>query len=214
LVASHPVLGSGAAWIDLDGPPVDLELTPPPRATGRALKHGLPVPNARVRFLPDSGAWAASVDPGEHITRESKTADDGRFAIPLPQKRAGSIQILLDDGSGVRVAVPDLKTKGDLLLGDIAVPDPRRLVVRLFDGLSCKVVAVGPLGALGLKTVQASSQTAVFELELPDSGEWNLNADCGGTIYAIVPPLVSVPADGEPPAVDARVIRPRSPGDS
>ena len=212
LVASHPVLGSGAAWIDLGAPPLDLELTPAPRATGRALKHGLPVPNARVRFLPDSDAWAASVDPTEHITQESKTADDGRFAIPLPQKRAGAIQILLDDGSGVRVAVPDLRTKGDLLLGDIAVPDPRRLVVRLLDGFSCKVVALGPLGALGLKTVEASSQTAVYELELPDSGEWNLNADCGGAIYAIVPPVVSVPADGQPPAVDARVIRSRSPG--
>ena len=165
------------------------------------------MPNARVRFLPDSDAWVASVDPMEHITQESKTTDDGRFAIPLPQKRAGAIQILLDDGSGVRVAVPDLKTKGDLLLGDITVPDPRRLVVRLLDGLTCKVIAVGPLGALGLKTVEATSQTAVYELELPDSGEWNVNADCGGTIYAIEPPVVSVPAGGQPPAVDARVIR-------
>jgi hypothetical protein len=207
VIASHSLFGSGAAWVDLSGPPVDLELTPAPRARGRALKHGLPVPNARVRFLPDADAWAASVDPMEHVSQEERTADNGTFAIPLPPKRAGTIQILLDDGSGVRVAVPNLKTNGDLLLGDLTVPDARRLVVRLFDGLSCHVVAVGPLGALGLKTVEASSQTAIYELDLPDPGEWNLNANCGGAIYAIEPPVVSVPADRQPPAVDARVVR-------
>ncbi len=209
IAASHSSFGSGGVWVGLVGPAVDITLTPAPRAKARVLRHGLPVPAARVRFLPDPDAWAASVDPMDHVTEETRTKDDGTFALPLPRKPTGTIQVLLDDGTGVRVAVPNLQTTGDVLLGDLTVPDPRRLVVRLLDGVACDLLAVGPLGALGLKVVRATSRTGVYELELPDAGSWALNAECRGVVYEIEPPVVALPPDGPPPAVDALVVKSR-----
>jgi hypothetical protein len=209
ITASHPSFGSGGVWVGLFGPPVDIALTPAPSAKARVLRRGLPVPAARVRFVPDLDAWAASVDPMDHVTQETRTKDDGTFALPLPRKPAGIIQVLLDDGTDVRVAVPNLQTTDDVLLGDLTVPDPRRLVVRLLDGIDCDLLAVGPLGALGLKVVRAASRTGVYELELNDAGSWALNAECRGGIYGVEPPVVALPAGGQPPAVDAHVVKPR-----
>ncbi|PYR42712.1 MAG: hypothetical protein DMF95_27715 [Acidobacteria bacterium] len=209
IAASHSSLGSGGVWVALVGPPVDIALTLAPKVKARVLRHGLPVPAARVRFLPDPDAWAASVDPTDHVTEQTRTADDGTFALPLPRKPAGTIQVLLDDGTGVRVVVPNLQTTGDVLLGDLTVPDQRRLVVRLLDGSTCDLLAVGPLGALGLNVVRAASRTGLYELELPDAGSWALNAECRGVVYEIEPPIIAVPADGQPPAVDALVVKRR-----
>jgi hypothetical protein len=176
----------------------------------RVLRHGLPVPAARVRFLPAPDAWAASMDPMDHVTEETRTKDDGTFALALPRNPAGTIQVLLDDGTGVRVAVPTLQTTAhDVLLGDLTVPDPRRLVVRLLDGAACDLLAVGPLGALGVKVVRATSRTGVYELELPDAGSWALNAECRGETYEIEPPVVVLPANGQPPVVFAVVVKSR-----
>jgi len=208
IAASHSTLGSGEVCVDLVGPAVDIALTPAPRARARVLRHGLPVPAARVRFLPDLGALAASVDPMDHFTAEIRTQDDGTFALPLPRKPAGTIQVLLDDGTGVRVALPSLETTGDVLLGDLTVPDARRLVVRLLDGIACDLVAIGPLGAAGLKIVRAASRTGVYDFDLPEAGSWALNAECRGNTYAIQPRVIAVPADGQPPAVDALVVKP------
>jgi hypothetical protein len=208
IAASHPSLGSGGLWVGVGGPPVDIALTPAPRAKARVLRHGLPVPGARVRFLPDPEAWAASVDPMDHVTEETRTGEDGTFALPLPRKPAGTIPVLLDDGMGVRVAVPKLQTTGDVLLGDLTVPDARRLVVRLvrpLDRIACDLVAVGPLGALGLKVVRATSRTGVYDFELPDSGSWALNAECRGDTYEIEPPVVVLPATGQPPVLVVRI---------
>jgi hypothetical protein len=209
IVASHSSLGSAGVWVGLVGPPVDIVLTSAPRAKARVLRHGLPVPAARVRFLPDPDVWAASVDPMDHVTEETRTKDDGTFALALPRKPAGTIQVLLDDGTGVRVAVPNLQTTRDVLLGDLTVPDPRRLVVRLLDGVACDLVAAGPLGALGVKVVRAASRTGVYQLELPDAGSWALNAECRGVVHEIEPPVIAVPASGQPAAVDALVVKSR-----
>lgn len=212
IAAAHTVFGAGGVWISSAAVPVDVELTPPALVKGRVLKHRLPVPAARVRFVPDADAWASSTDPADHISEETFTASDGTFALPLPPKRVGVIRVLLDDGTGVRVAVPSLVIQGDVLVGDLTVPDARRLFVRLADGPGCSIVAAGPVGALGLEIVKAASATTVYELELPDAGVWSLNAECGGEIYEVEPPLVAVPAEGHPSAVDARVLKPA--GDS
>lgn len=207
VVATHSTLGRGGAWVSDIGPPVVIELTSAPRATGRVLRHDLPVAAARIRFLPAPDAWAASVDPRESITAETTSNNDGTFSLALPPNHAGTIQALLDDGAGVRVRVPSLEQKGNILMGDLKVPDKRHLVVRLLDALVCNVVAAGPLGALGLAIVRATSQTNVYELTLPDAGAWALNAECGGEVYPLDPSVVVVPANGQAPAVDAHVVK-------
>lgn len=206
----HPALGTGRVWITEPGPTIDLELTLPPRATGRVVKHSLPVAGALVRFLPDADAFVASTDPMDHVSRDVRTADDGTFSVPLPAKRAGALLVALDDGTRARVAVPTAEIKGDVVLGDITVPDDAHLTVRLLDGSACVVVAIGPLGPLGLAIVRAESVTLVYELDLPEAGAWSLNAKCNDHNYELDPPIVVVPPDGKPMVVDARVRK--SPG--
>src|SRR5207245_712485 len=99
ITASHWSFGSGGVWVGRVGPPVDIALAPAPKVKARVLRRGLPVPAARVRFFPDLDAWAASADPMDHFTEETRTKDDGTFALPLPRKPAGTIQVLLDDGT-------------------------------------------------------------------------------------------------------------------
>lgn len=210
ITASHPTLGAGRVWITEPGPPVDLELVPPTRATGRVVKRSLPVAGALLRFVPDADAFVASADPMDYVSREVRTADDGTFSLPLPAKHAGTVLVVLDDGARARVSVSGAPTKGDIVLGDIAIPDSVHLTVRLLDGSGCAVVALGPLGPLGLARVRAESATTVYELDLPEAGVWSLNAECADKAYGLDPPIVVVLPDGTPTSVDARLRK--SPG--
>ena len=79
----------------------------------------------------------------------------------------------------------------------------------LIDGIACDLLAVGPLGTLGLTVARASSRTGIYELELPDAGSWALNAECRGEVYQIEPALIVLPPDGQPPAVDGFIVRSR-----
>jgi hypothetical protein len=207
IAASHAVLGTGRMWVTTPDPFVDLALKPLPRVTGRVLKRSIPVAGALVRFMPDADVFAASTDPMEHIAQEVRTRDDGTFSLALAPKHVGILQVVLDEGGRARVALPDVPTKGDIPLGDISVPDGAHLTVRLADGNGCGVVAIGPLGALGLAMMRAASVTSVYEIELPETGTWTLAAECGNRTYAIDPPIVVVPADRAATTVDARVVK-------
>jgi len=209
LVAAHDTLGTARRWIRELGPFVDLELTPPGRVVGRVLRRGLPAPLASIRFIPDVDAFASSADPSDFIARDTRSVSDGRFVLPLPRRHAGVVQIVTDDGAAVRVKVQD-GGPPEIQLGDVAIPDARHLTVRVLDAAACALVAVGPLDALGLSIVRATSGTGVYEIDLPEAGTWTLVADCGGTSRAIDPPIVVVPADRAAPPVDARVTK--SPG--
>jgi hypothetical protein len=210
LTASDDVLGAARLWIAEPVTLVDLELAAPARAVGRVLKRGLPVASASIRFAPDIDAFAAGGDPRDYLTAGVLSGDDGRFVLPLPRKPAGSVWIALDDGTSVRVAVPQSPSRTEIALGDIAVPDGRHLTVRVIEGAACTLVAVGPIGLLGLKIVRAVSATGVYELDLPESGSWSLVADCGAGVYRIDPPVVVISADGDVPTIDVRVLK--SPG--
>jgi hypothetical protein len=205
LTAWHPMLGSGRLWITEPSLPVDFELAPPMRATGRVVRSSLPVAGALLRFLPDADAFVTSTDPMDYLSREVRAGDDGTFSLPLPSKHAGSVLVALDDGARARVVVPGGRTNGDIVLGDIVVSDGVHLTVRLLDGSGCGVVAVGPLGSLGLAQMRAQSVTEVFDFDLPEAGAWSLNAECADHAYGLDPPIVVVPPDGRPTSVDARV---------
>ncbi|HYM21706.1 MAG TPA: hypothetical protein VEU08_00790, partial [Vicinamibacterales bacterium] len=85
VMASSP-FGRGSAVVDAIGLPVVVRLAPAARAHGRVLWSHVPVPGARVRFVPAAAEWMSSADPSEQLVEETATGDDGAFSIALPEK--------------------------------------------------------------------------------------------------------------------------------
>jgi len=208
----HPRLGRGEATVKSLSQPVLIRLIPPTRATGRVLRHGLPVGGARIRFIPDAGAFMASADPMLHIAEETISEADGTFVLPLPPSSAGFVQLVGADGVMKRIPISPGSGTQDILLGDVVLADPRRLIVRLVEPAACSLFATGPLGMLGLAVIRASTAFGTFNMfsfELPEPGDWALSADCGGQVRPVEPTIVQVPPDGSESQIDVRVIRPR-----
>jgi hypothetical protein len=209
LVAADAAAGRGTAEVQGVGPPVVIRLVPPRHALGRVLRRGLPVSSGRVRFLADPAAWADSQDATLHIAPEGATGPDGRFVLALPPNPAGSIVITAgEDGATIRREIPGA-SDGDVELGDIAIPDPRPLMLRQIGGQTgCVIVATGPLSGIGLTVLRASALGGTFSLDLPEPGPWALIADCGGREAAVEPPVVIVAPAGPLQSIDV-VVRPR-----
>jgi hypothetical protein len=208
----HPRLGRGGATVKSFSQPVLIRLIPPTRAIGRVLRRGLPVGGARIRFIPDAGAFMASADPMLYIAEETISEADGTFVLPLPPASAGFVQLVGADGVMKRIPISPGSGTQDILLGDVVLGDPRRLIVRLVEPAACNLFATGPLGMLGLAVIRASTPFGTFNMfsfELPEPGEWALSADCGGQVRPVEPTIVRVPPDGPEPLIDVRVIRPR-----
>lgn len=211
VVVTHPTSGRGVLRVrSLDAPAV-IRLTAPRAADGRVLLRHLPVAGARVRFVPAAAAFSAALDARDLIAEDTVTGDDGRFLLVLPPTLAGTIQAIGPDGTSVRVGVPGASGSSTIALGDIMLPDPRRLTIRLDNGESCAMSAAGPLGGLGgglgLSIVSATGAGGLFWFDLPEAGEWALDATCDGTSYAVQPRIVSVPPDGPEARVEAEVLR-------
>src|SRR5262249_20923823 len=136
------------------GKAVTVRLTPPSHARGRVLRGGTPSVGARVRIVPDSKAFVAASDVRDFASPDAGTGADGRFVLPLPPVVSGVIQVVAPDGSSVRVPIPARAGSGDIELGDIALTEPRRLIVRVVGGTGCVLYAVGPAGTLGLSVVR------------------------------------------------------------
>ena len=209
IVASHRTLGRGELVVSSSDGLAVVRLTPPSRITGRVLKDSLPVPAARVRFVPDINAWTDSVDPTRHITEETLTDEEGRFSLALPAVSSGFLQIIAPDGAMKRLPVSQPKHTTEIALGDIALPEHRRLDVRLLTGGACDLFATGPLGSLGLTIVRATSVSSVFSFDLPEPGQWSLTAECSGRVVTVQPGMVAVAPEGPFPTVDVVVMVPK-----
>jgi hypothetical protein len=206
--------GRGSTWVTSLGAPVVVELAPPLRARGRVLRSLVPVSGARVRFVPTIEAWSASVDPAENLAEEAVSGDDGTFDVALPDRATGEIQVVAADGATARVPILGSNSRTRAIeIGDVAIPEPRRVVVRLIEAVevpACDLVAIGPLGSLGLQTVRASGVVNVYTLDLPESGQWTFSADCGGGKRPVTPMLAIVPpagSDPNVPTIDLRFAR-------
>jgi hypothetical protein len=212
IVASHDTEGRGVASIKSMAEPVVITLVPPVRATGRVLQHGLPVMGARVRFVPDASAWMRSTDATALISPEVGTDASGAFALSLPAEQVGELQAIGLDGALARVPLPKPGGRGEVHLGDVLLPDPRRLVVRLLANAVCEMYATGPIGSLGLTTVHANRASNVYWFDVPEPGGWALSADCGPGVVEINPPAVTIPSEGPDVTIDAYLVE--SAGDS
>ena len=190
------------------GEPLVIRLKPPARVTGRVLQRGLPVADARIRFVPDTVAWMVSLDPRDHLVADSYSGTDGRFSLALPPEPAGTVQILDPDGVSRRLPLPGRIGADEVVLGDIILPGPTRAFVRVSDPAPCDMFATGPLGTLGLTIVRATRSATVYEFALPEPGTWALNAECGGLVYAIDPPVIAVAPGAADPTYNAHLVRP------
>jgi hypothetical protein len=207
IAATHPTYGRGAARVDRLGEPIVIHLTDPGRVSGRVLQRGVPVPAARVRFVPDQTSWAASVDPGDYIVNDVYAGADGRFTLTLPARREGVIQVTAPDGAMMRLPSPSPDNM-EASLGDIILPAPIQVRLRLLDGpADCALFAIGPLGRLGLSIVPAARSLDVYDLSLPEPGAWGLNAECGGRVREVDPPVISSTTETNVRAIDFRIER-------
>lgn len=207
LVAADGTLGRGSARVRALGEPVVVRLEPPLRARGRVLRRQLPVAGARVRFVPAPDAFLKSTDPGDLIAEETIADDSGGFVLTLPRQASGTLQAIGQDGTAARVPVATPARSRDIVVGDISLPDPRRLTVRLLATETCVMLAAGPLGTLGLTIVRGTAAGGLHWFELPEAGEWALEAECQGESVEMDPRIVALPARGPDTTVDVRLVR-------
>jgi hypothetical protein len=187
--------------------PVVIRLVAPARASGRVLRNRLPVAGARIRFVPDVTALLSSADATTLIAEERTTGIDGRFSFQLPPVTAGSIQIIGSDGTSTRIAVSRPDASGEIDMGDIALPDHRSLTARVMNSNGCVLTATGPLNGLGLTTIRASVSGVLHIFDIPEPGQWVLDADCGGRSRDVEPVLVEIAATGPPVTIDVRIVK-------
>ena len=206
VAAVEPRVGRGEVSVTSVSELVTVRLEAPVVATGRVLRHSLPVPDARIRFIPDIGAFLASTNTLDHITEEATTTADGRFLLPLPPNPSGVVQVIGPDDASVRVPLTVQSRSHELSVGDIVLPERRRVGALLVDGggEDCALAAVGPLGRLGLATVRVTLvEGLVWWFDLPEAGEWALSANCRDVGRDIRPLTVAVPPTGPDPIFEA-----------
>ena len=200
--------GRGTAVVRSVAESVVIRLSPPLRTTGRVLRHQLPVAGARLRFVPDADAFRSSTDGRDLASQESASGSDGRFELVLPPVRSGMLQIVAPDGASIRVPVVGKGADHQLALGDIALPDPRRAIVRVLGADPCVLFAAGPLGRLGMTILRESAVSDNLHwFDVPEAGQWVLQADCQGHGATVDPPILLVSTDGADPLIDVRIVR-------
>jgi hypothetical protein len=193
VVATSFLHGRLSRWTVTTNPPLLLRLVPPTTVTGRVVRQKLPVPDARVRFVPDSDAWRKSTDPTSHLTTETRSDDGGRFTLPLPPEAAGDVQIIAPDGASLRKTLPTVPNLTDIALGDVALAELIALEIRA-DVPDCRMNAIGPAGALGFSVVPGRVTSTIYQFDLPEAGQWFLDAECSGQHASVHPSAVQVDA--------------------
>jgi hypothetical protein len=188
--------GRGEQWTNAAGPLLVVRLKAPSKATGRVLRQSLPVQGVVVRFVPDASAWRDSRDPAAHLTLDTSTDDSGRFALTLPPAAAGAVQLTAPEGATKRIPLPNIPNVSEIVLGDVVLED-LILVELQTDVPDCVVSAVGPAGVAGFSIVRARSVGIVHSLQLPEPGQWLMQAECGGVQRRVSPRALEVSSKGE-----------------
>jgi hypothetical protein len=123
----------------------------------------------------------------------------------LPPKSSGDVQFIAPDGASTRVSLPALSNPSEIGLGDVALPEVIAVVLRA-DVAGCRLTAIGPAGALGFAVVPGRTTAATYQFDLPEPGEWFLDAECGGQHASLQPPSIQVKSTRSPAPFDAHVI--------
>jgi Carboxypeptidase regulatory-like domain len=197
--------GRRARWTTTASAPLLMTLEPPATVTGRVVRQQLPAAGVKVRFVPANTAWRNSSDPSAHLTADVATDDSGRFELPLPPQPSGDVQFVAPDGASTRMALPALSDLSEIALGDVALPEPIAVVIRA-DVAGCRMTAIGPSGALGFARVAGRATSTIYRFDVPEPGEWFLDAECSGQHVSLQPPAIHVKSAPLPASFDVHVV--------
>jgi hypothetical protein len=205
VVATAFSRGRLARWTTTVSPPLLITLEPPATATGRIVRHKLPVPDVKVRFVPGQAAWRNSSDPSAHLTADVTTDESGRFTLPLPPTPSGDVQFIAPDGASKRISLPALSSLSEITLGDVALPELISVVLRA-DVAGCRLTAIGPTGALGFALATGRATATSYQLDLPEPGEWFLDAECAGQHASLQPSVILLKSGRSSASFDVRIV--------
>ena len=209
-LAAHPTRGRTVAERRVDGTPITLRLRSTPRVRGRVLRHHRPLVGVAVYSVPDQLVFARAADPVAVLAPGTVTDQYGEFELSLPGQGSGDVVI---GGGGLETArhrYADADSLPDVTdLGDIVLQAPTRLTLKLPRG-GCELVAVGPIGSLGLGRISATFDVRdnAYRFELPETGFWWLEASCDGESRTLVPPAVRIDGASTGDTVEATFASP------
>jgi hypothetical protein len=189
VVAMHPVFGRGVRRVTPDGREIAIALRSAAQAVGRVLKDGVPAAAVRVVVVPDLAQYAAAGDMTELRGGETKTDQDGRFAVTLASRGSGELRVG-DEGAGVKrlsLGAAERRT-GSIDVGDIELNGGVSVTFVFEAAGSCEVLLTGPAGRTGLSVVRGSRiGPAMFQAIVPEPGRWHTVAVCGTRERAVLP---------------------------
>jgi hypothetical protein len=194
LRACHPDVGCGETDA-VAGEPAALTIGESVVCVGRVLSNaGVPEPSATVRIVPTAKSWTAAPDPMNRLPLETVSAGDGRFRIALPDAGDFLLEVRAPSSGVARLAVRRTRLSPAVTdLGDVRLPEPLELAVRVARCGGGVVSLAGPLGGEtslpAIVRAGLDSEGAAVVL-VPEGGAWSAWAACAGSNVALDPALL------------------------
>ena len=207
LLAVHPRLGR----VDKTHPglaPVTLRLEPTTRVVGRVWINAIPATGISVRVVPNHVDLSEATDPFSLLALPTTTDHEGRFSLGLPPQGRVELVVGGDSVPTFRRRLGSVQTRRSVTdLGDITLPPPVEVFVRL-EAPGCALQAAGPVGTFGLSRLRATyvASQAAHRFDVPEPGLWWIEATCGGSPRAVLPPIFRVAADRASQVLDAELL--------
>jgi hypothetical protein len=162
---------------------------------GRVLTSaGVPEPGALVRIVPGIETWKGASDRLARLPLETTSADGGRFSIVTPDAGDFLLEVRGVAGGLARLPIRRSPLSPRVIdLGDVRLPEPLELTVRVARCSSGALSMSGPLGGeTSLPSVVRAPLDAAgaASLRLPEGGAWAAWASCGGSNVTLDPGLL------------------------
>jgi Carboxypeptidase regulatory-like domain len=192
--ACHARFGCGDA-VTTPGKPVQIALDCGAAFVGRVLTAaGVPEPAAHVRIVPSVELSAGAGDRLERLPLETASGSDGRFRVSAPGPGDFLLEVRSASSGVARLPVRrSALTPAVTDLGDVRLPEPLELAVRV---VRCGGGVLSMSGPLGGETSLPSfarfpldpDGTAV--VRLPEGGVWTAWATCGSSNVVLEPAVL------------------------
>jgi hypothetical protein len=192
VVAWHPQLGRASSALPREPGVFIVRLESPGTVRGRVLTAGKPLAGIDVISLPGPEAFRSADDLVELKGGDTRTGEDGRFAVMLAAVGGGELRV----GGGTfpirRIPLP--RVPAPLVdLGDIDLGSPLEITIVLDQDSGCDVRATGPIGQSGLQIVAAArTGPGLFRMVLPEPGLWAFGLFCGRDEHPLSPSTVRI----------------------
>lgn len=163
--------------------------------TGRVLSiGGIPEPGADVRLVPVLDGRTHPADRLARLPLQTSSGGDGRFSIAAPAAGDFLLEIRSESSGVARLPVRRSRLSPPVTdVGDVRLPDPLDLAVRVAGCAGGALSMSGPLG--GETSLPAFLRFALDAggaaiARLPEGGSWTAWATCGGENVTLEPALL------------------------